>query len=284
MDMIVINGEGFFHGDSTHVLNLLFLAYASKKHLGKIVHIINHSCYPQDSLEMSLSPIWEIYKKVYSAMDFIAIREPASCALMRRAGVPAILSFDCLPLFITGKYEYISHKKSDTIIIAGSVAWQDVSLPVVSSYIDHLKRLGFHVQVLTGSSMLRASDDDTFVKDLLQHCSGDWEIIEVDSINKWLDTIAQASLLVSGRFHHTIAAAVLDTPFILLESNTPKNAGLAQCLGVSAPLSYDSPDLFTQLLDRTHSILDREPLKQRHEHYEMVKHLCDLAMNNFTGL
>jgi polysaccharide pyruvyl transferase WcaK-like protein len=32
----------------------------------------------------------------------------------------------------------------------------------------------------------------------------------------WLDTIASASLVVSGRFHHTIAAAVLGIPFIII--------------------------------------------------------------------
>ena len=121
-------------------------------------------------------------------------------------------------------------------------------------------------------------------KDLLQHCSGDWEIIEANSIKKWLDTIYQASLLVSGRFHYTIAAAVMGTPFILLESNTPKNAGLAKSLGAPPPLSYRSHDLLIQLLDRTGYVLSQASLKPQYEHDAMASNLCALAKKNFMGL
>jgi tetratricopeptide (TPR) repeat protein/polysaccharide pyruvyl transferase WcaK-like protein len=283
IDIVVINGEGSLHGNSSNVLNLLYLAYASKIHLGKIVQIINHSCYPENSLHITNTPMWEIYRKVYSVMDFIAVREPVSFDLICRAGLRGTLSFDCLPLYITRNYKYQGERNMKKIVIAGSVAWHHAGTATFPLYIRRMNRLGFEISVLTGASSLPASDDEEFLKMLSHYCPKGWKNVKAESIEIWLDTIARASLLVSGRFHHTIAAAVLGTPFILLESNTPKNSGLAKVLNSPEPLPYDTPDLVMQLLKRTQSILDN-PLEPGSNHISLVNTLCELAKKNFTAL
>ena len=45
-DLILINGEGTIHYLSKPAVALLYISYASKKYLNKVVHIINHSPYP----------------------------------------------------------------------------------------------------------------------------------------------------------------------------------------------------------------------------------------------
>ena len=77
-----------------------------------------------------------------------------------------------------------------------------------------------------------AADDREFAR-LLGHATGGTiELCHATSEAAWLSAIPSARLLVSGRFHYSIAAAWLGTPFIALDSNTPKMDGLMQTLGL----------------------------------------------------
>ena len=283
VDSVVINGEGSLHGLGAPALNLLYLAYVSKKYLGKNVQIINHSCYPQNTSEIKNDRAWNLYKKVYSSLDFAAIREPVSFELMRSAGLPVEQSFDCLPLYINRNYQ--EHPgATNRIIIAGSVAWKHAGMEAFSSFIKYMDSLGYDIRVLTGANALSSSDDKEFVKALYQECPHGWKGIEAKSMEIWLDTIADAGLLISGRFHHTIAAAVLGTPFILLESNTPKNEGIARIFDSSPPLSYRSQDLLPLMIERSEKALASRDTGQKNEHRLLVDTLCKLAKRNFIGV
>jgi polysaccharide pyruvyl transferase WcaK-like protein len=90
-------------------------------------------------------------------------------------------------------------------------------------------------------------------------------------------------VLVSGRFHHTIAAACLNTPFVLLGSNTPKNAGLAETLGVPAPLALDSPGFVEALISRTEAAREGGSPPED-EGARRAAGLRELALENFSGL
>ena len=124
-DIVFINGEGTLHNISTQSLGLLYLAYISKVHLNKQVHIINHSCYPDDTLTVTDNEAYRLYRKVYEQIDHIAVREPVSAHLLAQMGMSVTLSFDCLPLFIDRYYNRTGNLKATvpTIVIAGSVAW-----------------------------------------------------------------------------------------------------------------------------------------------------------------
>ena len=62
--------------------------------------------------------------------------------------------------------------------------------------------------------------------------------------------------LVSGRFHYSIAAAWLGTPFIALDSNTPKMDGLMQTLGLGCRANSASPTLPADVLRQALALLD----------------------------
>jgi polysaccharide pyruvyl transferase WcaK-like protein len=228
---------------------------------------------------------WEFYKKVYNVLDFNAIREPLSHELMIREGVAAQSSFDCLPLYIAKNYTLSGVQKNKSIVVAGSVVMRNIE--TAGSMVEYIHRMsgkGYKIRLLAGASMLPAPDDEQFIQRLKAACPGRWELVKASSLTAWLDTIAGASLLVSGRFHHTIAAAMMGTPFILLNSNTPKNSGLATVLGSEPPLVYDEQNLVPLLLNRTEEKLADSRSHENGIDMVRLEKACDQAMHNFLGL
>lgn len=85
---------------------------------------------------------------------------------------------------------------------------------------------GYRVKFLYGDMQYPARDDQEIILELKRSMGHNFFIANATSVNNWLDHIAQAGLLISGRFHHSIAAACLGTKFIAFNSNTPKMEGL----------------------------------------------------------
>ncbi|KIA76378.1 hypothetical protein DB43_AK00380 [Parachlamydia acanthamoebae] len=99
-------------------------------------------------------------------------------------------------------------------------------------------------------------------------------------MEEWLDTINQATFLVSGRFHHSIAAFCLNTPFIALNSNTHKVHAICALLGQAEPLLFSDPELFDHLLLRTNAIISSPSI----DNDTKVTEIYQLAEKNFNGL
>jgi polysaccharide pyruvyl transferase WcaK-like protein len=111
-----------------------------------------------------------------------------------------------------------------------------------------MKAEGYELIVLTGAKQYPAADDLRFVESLAGLLEGPWRHVQARSLEQWIETIGTATLLVSGRFHHTLAAFTLRTPFVMLTSNTNKMVGLQQTLNAPKPLDYNRPDLYEALL------------------------------------
>ncbi len=292
-DAIVITGEGTIHDVRDGPRALFYLAHASKVFLGKHVEIINHSAYPKDDPALSsnllqyfgkesaiqeLARAQSIYKSAYAKLDFVAIRESFSLEEMEKIGVPAVLSFDCLPLYIRDHYHHPKQIKEKTLVLAGSVAYTESGALQLCRYLDETAQAGFKIKVLIGANAFPAKDDTAFVEFLTIHCKAPWELVNATSMDEWLDTINNATLLVSGRFHHSIAAFCLNTPFIALNSNTHKVHAICSMMGEAEPLLYSDPNLFDQLNLRT------KAFPSSVDNSEKTKLLCELAEKNFDGL
>jgi hypothetical protein len=89
-------------------------------------------------------------------------------------------------------------------------------------------------------------------------------------------------VLVSGRFHHSIAAACLGTPLLLTGSNTPKNEGLLTLLGLAPESVRISPAEPAQAIARLETLL-RNPALGRTDAATLAT-LRDLASRNFLNL
>ncbi len=296
-DAVVITGEGTIHDLRAAPRALLYLAFASKQFLGKHVEIIHHSAYPKDepqfspSLSTNLKILSEspptspeeakkIYQTVYSQLDFIAIREPISLEKMKNIGIASTLSFDCLPLYIRDHYQTPKQIQDKNVVLAGSIAHTKAGVEQLGLYLEELSKSGFKTKVLIGAAAFPARDDKAFVELLKNHCKAPWELINASSMEEWLETINHATLLVSGRFHHSIAAFCLNTPFIALNSNTPKIHAFCSLVEQPSPLLYSDPALVEKLLVRTNSILNSPPPDNKAK----IDFLSHLAEKNFEGL
>jgi polysaccharide pyruvyl transferase WcaK-like protein len=282
-DTIVVNGEGTLHGASPPAVNLLYVAYVAKRTLGKTVHIVNHSCYPDGTNVAKESPVFALYRKVYQEMDFIAVREPVSAKLVADMGITATESFDCLPLFVrehAAQLQRDPRQTAKTVVIGGSVAWGHTGAALaIGELIVKLHQGGLLPIVLIGADAHMAADDVQFAATLQRVAAGHFVLVNATSELEWLRTIANAELLISGRFHHTIAAACLGTPFIVMESNTPKIAGLLHRLESQSFVSVTRQGFGAELFDRA-----RQLLAQRDAGLisaEVRENLIALAERNF---
>lgn len=281
-EVVIVNGEGSLHGLEDIALKLLYLAHIAKTRAGRPVHIINHSCYPQDTPGIAEEAAKGLYLKVYCNLDSIAVREQTSAALLSDWGLTVTPSFDCLPLYLERSYTPPPRKPTRCIVIAGSVAWSQSAIEPLAGLIKHLHTRGYKVKILTGAQAFPARDDTAFVEALSACDNAHWQPIDAVSVEQWLDCIAQADLLISGRFHHSIAAAFLGTPLIALNSNTPKMSALMHMLGLPEPIAYTLPSLEQALLSRAEALLNNpEPGRVSASRLDSLR---ELSLQNFQAI
>jgi polysaccharide pyruvyl transferase WcaK-like protein len=159
------------------------------------------------------------------------------------------------------------------------VAWQAEGISSLSSYIRRMADEGYAVKVLMGAKGRPALDDAAFVNSLRKASSGEWSLVEARSMSQWLETIGSAALLVSGRFHYTIASCMLDTPCVVLDSNTPKNRAICEEAGLSAPLAFSTAHLDQELWSRSDTAL-----KGAGSRRDVKDEWSRRAARNFDGL
>ncbi|KKB96341.1 Polysaccharide pyruvyl transferase [Candidatus Arcanobacter lacustris] len=298
-DGIVFNGEGTLHGLNPAPLSLLYVAYISKAHFGKHVEILNHSAYPQHDTTLGETNEAAVYKLVYNTIDFAAIREPMSFNTMKNLGVKTVECFDCMPLYIRDHYTKTGIKKDKELLIAGSATWLQLNIPSdqrgniedfteglagLNQYLKEMISRGFKIKFLYGSDSFPAKDDREFVVYMKEHFKLLLEVYEATSMEDWLQTIEQATMLVSGRFHHTIAASILGTHFIALNSNTPKIEGLMQILGSEKVVRYNDQHIYDKLMTATEQKLFSQENSIAVIGDNHLEILCAKAEKNFEGL
>ncbi|WP_367607135.1 tetratricopeptide repeat protein [Legionella sp. W05-934-2] len=281
-DVVVLNGEGSLHGSSSPVLTQLLLVKLAKERFGKETHIINHSCYPDDSSQITDTPICNLYQSIYTSMDSVAIREPISTALMRKLGIDATQSFDCLPLYLQQHQIIPSQERQPYIVLSGSVILRDDHIDQFVNLMPELKERGLNIIVLTGAKAHPAREDIYLIDKLKQKGDVSWQWVDAKSAKEWLRVIGEAQLLLSGRFHHSIAAAFLKTPFIALNSNTPKMNGMLEMLQLPEPISMETEHLSEQLIKIIDKVMQNP--NQWIAKDDVLESLTQLAKNNFAGI
>ncbi len=278
---VVINGEGSLHDLGHTARALLYLAYIAKKRLHKQVRIINHSVYPATT-GAAIAEAEAIYRKVYQSLDFIAVREENSAQELAQLDIASVPSFDCMPLFIAKYAQNLPAQRERRMVISGSVQLNAEFLTLLVEMIELAIQHDYSVDVLVGANFLLAADD-VYLLDLLQQRSrGRYTLVAATSENDWLRAIARASLLISGRFHHSIAAACLGTPFLVTASNTQKIDGMLKRMGLSPDTVWLHPGDIPEACERVGAML-RNP-KPGQIDDERLKTLRELALRNFDGL
>jgi tetratricopeptide (TPR) repeat protein/ADP-heptose:LPS heptosyltransferase len=268
--LMLVNGEGSLHGATPTALRILYLCWLAKTRFGAALHIVNHSCYPDAEAAA-------LYAMVYRAADYVAVREPLSVPAVLALGVEPALAFDSLPLYVRDHFSG-RPPRTDVAVLAGSVLLGGRDAGLYPQIVQHLRSRGLEVVVLTGANGPPALEEIRFALQVKKACGDAVRLVEARSAADWLATIAGARLLVSGRFHHSIAAAALGTPFVAFGSNTQKVEGLMQALGGEPPVAWTDPAALATALARIDCLLAEgmalPPLDE----------LCRRAEGNFAAL
>ena len=282
-DRIVINGEGTLHGLSENVRGLLYIAYAAAAHLGKPVQIINHSCYPEDAPTITDAVANGLYRKVYSAMEYAAFREHITHGLMTKLGIDGALSFDSLPLTAKRLRPNLPKPEGKRLLLAGSASADERTAAAFASYSRWAATQGWTIVLLTGARAFPAADDNRFLQMLARHgLPAGTELTAATSLEAWMGEISRASLVVTGRFHHSIAAFSLGRPFVAASSNTAKVHALMQLLERPQPLPIQDPDLGAMMIASHQIALDS--VEGPSEHAARLEAVETLAMENYARL
>ena len=239
-DLVLCNGEGTLHEHALGPWQLLYLRYFAKKYANKTVALINHSAYPSGNLEPS-EKVDQFYGEILKHLDLVASREIHSTQILKRLGVNAVQSFDCLPRFIArnGYKRSVSH--DGPIILAGGVSLNNIMAKQLAAALHPLLEGDRKAVYLAGAKNNPAPEDLKHFEQMKSELP-QLELLNASDMDEWIDGISSASLLVSARFHHTIAAASLQTPVVCLPSNTPKIEGICSMLGLEPPIPPTEPD------------------------------------------
>lgn len=218
---------------------------------------------------------------------------------MKKLNIKAVESFDCMPLYIRDNYIRSSIKHSNELLIAGSATWLQLNIPSkqkgniedftqglfgFNRYLKKMSSKGFKIKFLSGAKGYPAKDDKEFIEYMQKQFHINWEVYEAISLNDWLRTIEESTMLVSGRFHHTIAAASLRTPFLMLNSNTPKMKGLAKVLSYGKIIKYDDHEIYDKLMQQTDKKLSSSEKETSFQDSSILNKLCSKAEVNFECL
>jgi polysaccharide pyruvyl transferase WcaK-like protein len=280
-DVIVVNGEGTLHRDHPAPRNLLFLMHLARRHFGKPVHLINHSFYPSGSCGES-SGTDPMYRSVAADLTRVVPRESYSLGILRRLGVDAVQGFDCLPRFIARHQASLTADEAfrHTLLLSGGVNMTPHWARQLGRVIESCRQPGQRVVYISGAKSQPAREDRA-IHALMSGEISNLEFYEAASMSAWLNAIAGAQGLVSARFHHTLAAAMLGTPAVVFPSNTPKLDAVCDMLQLDAPLAFDDPRVDERLADSLASI---QAGRGRVISAAARQHILDLAGANFTGL
>jgi polysaccharide pyruvyl transferase WcaK-like protein len=280
-DLIVVNGEGTLHRLSKGALNLLYLMYICKKHLDKNVQLINFSCFPNGDRTLPHG-IHKIYPNVLKYIDNVKPRDYVTNDILVKSGIETVQAFDCLPRFLKRYNLTNSHVPKGYILVSGGVSFNEKRYELLLEFIQHFLSRNVPVKFLSGAHFTPASEDLRLQDKLKTDLEGDkFDILQARTMMEWVQTFQNASFLFSARFHHTIAALAIGTPFNYQSSNTPKITAILETLGETYHEISTNADGKDLLLASAEDALSRNSTIQS---VDRVNSMTSLARNNFTEI
>ena len=275
-DIIIINGEGSLHNINTSSFNLLYIMHLAKSHFHKTVHLVNSSLFPSNN-DNDIN-IFSLYSKILSLIDSITVRDIESYKQLEIMNLKGTLGFDCLPLFME-RITKLQKKSNQEIILGGGLGLnENIFYQLFESNINLFKK--YKLVYLTGAKSNKANDDKIFLE-IFKKYSGNFEHRHIKNFDEWLVSINNAKALISGRFHHTIAASFLDTPSLIFSAATQKNHALCKMMELSAPLDTNNEDIYELFSEKLKLIFDN---KHKFLSDKNKKYLRKLSLNNFSSL
>ncbi len=281
-DIVIVNGEGCISLYNPDTCQLLYMIYIAKAKLNKHVELINTSVYITNYLDDSPTEYHNILKLVLNRLDYFAVRDYKSLIDVNNiTDKSVVLSFDSTPLYIENHFESKKIIDGDYILLSGGNFINEKFYPfineVLSSLPERLKNLRCYF-LYSDVNTARCQDDIEHFNKLKDYVKGhNIELLTVYSINEWLSAIDNAKLIISGRYHHSIAAFMLDTPFLTFKTNTKKVEAILEM--------FNRKDNLLKNYDTQYALkmLNTDSFYAKNDSYTKDS-IINLARNNFHFL
>ncbi|PAW60813.1 MAG: hypothetical protein B9S37_07635 [Verrucomicrobiia bacterium Tous-C3TDCM] len=231
-DAVLFNGEGSIHNKSGHFFRLIASLYAFKLN-GKIVISMNQTVdVPGNGMHA------KILKLVYSKLDSVYSREPVTYRLLKSMGIENSVIGDAayaLPKMHSDRIDKLVldyNLPDDFIALTGSsfLDKNKKSVERIIAVIDAISTLNFPIIFLANTKT------DLYLAKKVEKIRNLRIISYKDAkFEEGMAIVAKAKLLIGGRQHPNIFAAIYGTPFIGMEGNTHKMKGVIELLKYPIP-------------------------------------------------
>jgi polysaccharide pyruvyl transferase WcaK-like protein len=220
-----------------------------------------------------------MYTRMLAPIDRIVLREDWSYQIAKRLGLNAHSGFDLLAAHIQRQKVSSATTKNNVIVLGGGLGL-DHSIFFESLEKNKTLFTNFRLRYITGALSYPARDDVNLIN-TIKALSFSVEHKVVSSFMEWANEISTCRGLISGRFHHTIAAAALGTPSLVFQSNTPKVEALCEKIGMEPPLNGRKNSAINESSARIRRLLTKQvqPVNK-----SLVVNLVQASKKNFCGL
>jgi polysaccharide pyruvyl transferase WcaK-like protein len=237
-DTVCFNGEGAIHAKSGHLIRLMGMLYYFK-HAGCFVSALNQTV---DLGRQSLAR--QVVAHVYRTLDYISAREPVSFRELVALGVRAQLVPDAayaLPRLSETQIEQLTaglNLPPHFIGVTGSSALSPSSTRAMDRLLTCI-RAHYSMPIVF---LANAKTDIALAKALSR--KHPFLIIQPPvRYEQAMAVVAKAHLIIGGRQHPNIFAAIHRVPFVPFRGNTHKMEGVVELLGYPLQvLSWTSDD------------------------------------------
>ena len=237
---IFVNGEGTILGyeGRTGTQNLLKLVEIAEG-FGKRVSLINHSCFPSFS-PYETDECEAIYKRIYSRLHRCVVRDMRSLAILNRLGISnAKLGFDCSPLYVDRLYNEvpIALTKGTYVVLSGGISFEKHFDSFLATSVKPLQEVfGKKLVFLFSETKVKAADDERCLEKIAafnRRRKNPIAVYKAKNVDEFITVIKNAAFQITGRFHHSVIAAMKGTKFLCLSTHSPKNEVFRDILGES---------------------------------------------------
>ena len=242
-DIVVVNGEGTLHGMGRRARNLLYLVVISKHFHGKRTYLVNHSFLPTDYRSQQDAQAFGFYRSCAQCLDGAAARESRSHAIYQDMGIKCVQAFDMLPVFAQsyGVVRDDAADHGDAVVLGLGVGWPPDRAESLARVVKTVIPMARSVAMLNGAPTREPPQEEMYpplmaavdarMKTVFESSRGADRAMESEA-HLWLTSIANAGLLITGRYHHVVAALAMGTPVIGITSNTDKIESSLNLLGL----------------------------------------------------
>lgn len=254
-DTVCFNGEGAIHAKSGHLMRFMGMLYEYKQR-GAFISALNQTVDLGDN-----DLIKAVVKKIYSMVDYLAVREPVSQRELQKLGLSPEVVGDAA-------YALGAFSSDEVKALISDLNLPDKFVSVTGSSIlrRNRKSIGLMDALLEKIVsfykdmpiyFLATTKTDMYLAKKLQTKYGFEIFSPPEKHDKAMAIIARSYILIGGRQHPNIFAAMQGTPFIPFRGNTHKMEGVVELLQYPMDvLGWDDQDQILKAFEKMESLRD----------------------------